>query len=173
MDKKQAKERIEKLKEEIRHYSYLYHVLDQPDISDSAFDTLKNELEELELKFSDLITPDSPTQRVSGEALDKFKKFKHPAPMLSFNDAFSRDETREWSERNYKIVGDASEKGYYCELKIFHDDRRIDGLLINIDYLYKRLFNFFDINHHNIILDINKEILSKTEAIFLLPPSPK
>ena len=89
MDKKQAKERIEKLKKEIWHHSYLYHVLDQPEISDSAFDTLKNELEELELKFPDLITSDSPTQRVSGKPLDKFQKFHHPAPMLSFNDAFS------------------------------------------------------------------------------------
>jgi DNA ligase (NAD+) len=127
MDKKQAQERIEKLKEEIRHLGYLYHVLDQPEISDSAFDTLKNELEELELKFPDLITPDSPTQRVSGEALDKFKKFKHPAPMLSFNDAFSRGEIKEWAERNDNIVGNAGEGGYYCELKI-------DGLAIELIY---------------------------------------
>ena len=127
MDKKQVKERIEKLKEEIRHHSYLYHVLDQPEISDSAFDTLKNELEELELKFPDLVTLDSPTQRVSGEALDKFRKFKHPAPMLSFNDAFSKEEMEEWFERNEKIVKNFDKDGYYCELKI-------DGLAIELIY---------------------------------------
>jgi DNA ligase (NAD+) len=127
MDKKQAKERIEKLREEIRHHSYLYHVLDKPDISDSAFDTLKNELEELELKFPDLVTSDSPTQRVSGKPLDKFKKFHHPAPMLSFNDAFSKEEMEDWITRNEKIVKDFNKNGFYCELKI-------DGLAIELVY---------------------------------------
>jgi len=127
MDKKQAKERIEKLKKEIRHHSYLYHVLDKSDISDSAFDTLKNELEELEYKFPDLITPDSPTQRVSGKPLDKFEKFHHLTPMLSFNDAFSREEMEDWITRNEKIVKDFDRKGFYCELKI-------DGLAIELVY---------------------------------------
>ena len=127
MDKKQAKERIEKLKKEINSHRYLYHVLDRPDISDSAFDALKNELEELEYKFPDLITPDSPTQRVGGEPLDKFSKFIHPAPMLSFNDAFGSEEMREWIERNDRIVKDWDKNGYYCELKI-------DGLAIELIY---------------------------------------
>lgn len=127
MDKKQAKQRIEKLKKEINFHRYLYHVLDKPDISDSAFDTLKNELEELELKFPDLVTSDSPTQRVGGKALDKFEKFKHPFPMLSFNDAFSQKEMENWLERNEKIVRDAHKSGYYCELKI-------DGLAIELVY---------------------------------------
>jgi len=127
MDKKQAKARIEKLKKEIWHHSYLYHVLDRPEISDSAFDTLKNELEELELKFPDLITSDSPTQRVSGKPLEKFNKFHHPAPMLSFNDAFGKEEMEEWFKRNEKIVKNFDKDGYYCELKI-------DGLAIELIY---------------------------------------
>lgn len=127
MDKKQAKERIEKLKKEIRHHSYLYHVLDKSDISDSAFDTLKNELEELEYKFPDLITPDSPTQRVSGKPLDKFEKFHHSAAMLSFNDAFSKQEMEDWITRDEKIVRDFAKHGFYCELKI-------DGLAIELIY---------------------------------------
>jgi len=127
MDKKQAKERIEKLKKEINSHRYLYHVLDRPDISDSAFDTLKNELEELEYKFPDLITPDSPTQRVGGKPLDKFIKFMHPTPMLSFNDAFGLEEIREWIERNERIVKGWGKNGYYCELKI-------DGLAIELIY---------------------------------------
>lgn len=125
MDKKQAKERIEKLKKEIWKHSYKYHVLDESDISDAAFDTLKNELEELELKFPDLITPDSPTQRVSGKPLKKFEKFHHSHPMLSFFDAFSHEEMIDWYERNDKIVKNFSKHGYYCELKI-------DGLAIEL-----------------------------------------
>jgi DNA ligase (NAD+) len=127
MDRKQSEERIEKLKKEINYHRYLYHVLDRPDISDAAFDALKNELEELENKFPDLITSDSPTQRVGGEPLDKFQKFSHSAPMLSFNDAFSEEEMRDWVKRNEKIVGDADKHGYYCELKI-------DGLAIELVY---------------------------------------
>jgi DNA ligase (NAD+) len=127
IDKEQAKERIEKLKKEINYHRYLYHVLDRPDISDSAFDTLKNELEELELKFPDLITIDSPTQRVGGKPLDKFQKFTHPASMLSFSDAFSVEEMEEWAKRNEKIVRDSNKHGYYCELKI-------DGLAIELIY---------------------------------------
>ena len=127
MDKKQTRERIEKLKKEIRHYSYLYHVLDKSEIPDSAFDTLKNELEELELKFPDLITPDSPTQRVGGKPLAKFEKFRHPVAMLSFNDAFDEQEMKDWTERNEKIVKDFYKFGFYCELKI-------DGLAIELVY---------------------------------------
>jgi DNA ligase (NAD+) len=127
ISKEQAKERIEKLKKEINYHRYLYHVLDRPDISDSAFDTLKNELEELELKFPDLITPDSPTQRVGGKPLDKFQKFTHPAAMLSFGDAFSDEEMEEWTKRNEKIVRDSNKHGYYCELKI-------DGLAVELIY---------------------------------------
>jgi DNA ligase (NAD+) len=127
MDKKQAKERIEKLKKEIWKHSYKYHVLDRPDISDAAFDALKNELEELEYKFPDLITPDSPTQRVSGKPLDKFQKLYHATPMLSFNDAFNMQEMFDWQNRNKKIVKDCDKNGYYCELKI-------DGLAIELVY---------------------------------------
>ena len=127
MNKEQAKDRVEKLKKEINYHRYLYHVLDRPDISDSAFDTLKNELEELELEFPELITVDSPTQRVGGKPLDKFQKFTHPAPMLSFSDAFSIKEMEEWAKRNEKIVRDSNRHGYYCELKI-------DGLAIELIY---------------------------------------
>jgi DNA ligase (NAD+) len=101
--------------------------LDEPDISDAVFDALKNELEELEYKFPDLITSDSPTQRVSGKALDKFQKFHHTTPMLSFNDAFDKQEMLDWQSRNEKIVKNYDKNGYYCELKI-------DGLAIELIY---------------------------------------
>ncbi|MCX6765294.1 MAG: hypothetical protein NT148_02020 [Candidatus Nealsonbacteria bacterium] len=89
MDRHQAKERIEKLRKTIDYHRYLYHVLDKQEISDSALDSLKKELFDLELAFSDLITPESPTQRIGGEPLKGFRKVSHKNLMLSFNDAFS------------------------------------------------------------------------------------
>lgn len=130
MDKKEARERIEKLKKGINYHRYLYHVLDAPAISDAVFDSLKNELEELEYKFPDLITPDSPTQRVGGEPLKEFKKIRHSAPMLSFNDAFSEQEMLEWEKRYLDFLSNRVSpiaKRYYCELKI-------DGLAIELIY---------------------------------------
>ncbi len=124
MTKQEANKRIEKLRELINHHRYKYHVLDNPEISDAAFDTLKNELEELELKFPDLITPDSPTQRVGGEALDKFKKVGHSVPMLSLNDAFGEQELRDWEVRIKKLVPNAT-LDYFCELKM-------DGLAVSL-----------------------------------------
>jgi len=128
MTKKQAEKRIEKLKELINHHRYLYHTLDKPEISDSAFDTLKNELEELERKFPDLITPDSPTQRVGGEALEKFEKVSHGSPMLSLNDAFGEKEFKEWVERVLRLSsGQVKKIDYFCELKL-------DGLAVSLIY---------------------------------------
>ena len=126
MNKQEAKKRIEKLKEEINHHRYMYHVLDKLEISDAAFDTLKNELEELELQYPDLVTPDSPTQRVGGEALDEFKKVEHAVPMLSLNDAFGQEEIKAWEERIQKLVPQAK-IDYFCELKL-------DGLAVSLVY---------------------------------------
>lgn len=130
MNHKEAKERIEKLKKEINYHRYLYHVLDKPGVSDAIFDSLKNELEELEYKFPDLITPDSPSQRVGGEPLKEFKKVHHTTPMVSFNDAFSEQEMYEWEKRYTDFLDNNLENikdKYYCELKI-------DGLAIELEY---------------------------------------
>jgi DNA ligase (NAD+) len=117
MDKKEAKQRIEKLKKEISHYSYLYHVLDRPEISDAVFDSLKHELYKLEQQYPELITSDSPTQRVGGKPLAKFEKTRHKSPMLSIEDVFSEQELYEWEERIQKLV--ASQKlDYFAEMKI-------------------------------------------------------
>ena len=87
MGKQQIKERIEKLKQEIEKYRYAYHVLDKSLISDAALDSLKNELQKLETESPELITADSPTQRVAGRPLEQFNKVKHSAPMMSLFDA--------------------------------------------------------------------------------------
>ena len=126
MNLRKTKERIEKLKKEIDHYRYLYHVLDRSEISDAALDSLKNELAKLERQYPELITPDSPTQRVGGKPLDKFRKMAHHVPMLSLEDAFSEEDMRDWEERIKKVYlsGDYE---YFAELKI-------DGFAISLIY---------------------------------------
>ncbi len=129
MDKQQAKQRIKKLRETVNHHRYLYHVLDKQEISDSALDSLKKELFDLEQQFPDLITPDSPTQRVAGKPLKEFKKIKHGQRMISFNDAFSKEDMEDWRTRFIKLVPENQKNqiDYYCELKI-------DGLAIELIY---------------------------------------
>ncbi|MFZ3054840.1 MAG: NAD-dependent DNA ligase LigA [Minisyncoccales bacterium] len=127
MKKEEAKKRIEKLKKLVNHYRYLYHVLDKEEISDSAHDSLKNELFELEMQFPDLITPDSPTQRVGGKPLDVFEKVEREKKMLSFNDAFSREDMDNWENRNKKLLSKKDVVEYYCEPKL-------DGLAIELSY---------------------------------------
>lgn len=126
MTKREAKKRVRKLREEIEHHRYLYHVLDRQEISDAANDSLKHELQELERQFPDLVTPDSPTQRVGGEPREEFREVRHATPMLSLEDAFSPEELAVWEERNRKV----SPKGVYryiCELKV-------DGLAVELRY---------------------------------------
>ena len=132
MDKEAAQQRIGKLRKEIDRYRYAYHVLDKSLISDAALDSLKKELFDLETEHPDLVTPDSPTQRVAGKPLKEFAKVKHVERMTSFNDAFSEEDMRAWLERleNYlkkKIVPSGGIAPYYCELKI-------DGLAIELEY---------------------------------------
>ncbi|MBI5306567.1 NAD-dependent DNA ligase LigA [Candidatus Wolfebacteria bacterium] len=139
MTREEAKRRIEKLREEINRYRYAYHVLNKPLISDAVLDSLKKELFDLEIKFPDLITPDSPTQRVAGKPLENFKKTQHETPMLSFNDAFSEDDMRDWIKRVENYLGRSILKPktnppagglkplFYCELKI-------DGLAVELVY---------------------------------------
>lgn len=126
MNKKVASLRINKLKEEINHHRYLYHVLDQQEISDAALDSLKHELYNLEQLYPDLITSDSPTQRVGGAPLSEFKKYKHSQPILSIEDAFSIEEIKDWQARLEKILNEPI-KGYYAELKM-------DGLTMVLTY---------------------------------------
>ena len=117
MDKLQAKKRIEKLKAVISYHRYLYHVLDKQKISDAALDSLKHELYKLEQKYPDLITPDSPTQRVGGAPLKKFNKIRHKALMLSIEDIFSAKELQDWENYLKRLVPNTN-FDYFCEPKI-------------------------------------------------------
>ena len=123
MDKTEAKKRVEKLRKLIDRYRYLYHVLDRQEISDEALDSLKHELYELEQKYPELVTPDSPTQRVGGKPLDKFSKVRHKVRQWSFEDVFNEEEIRKFDERVKKALEkDLGRRpavvDYVCELKI-------------------------------------------------------
>lgn len=127
MDFINAKKRIDKLKAEINYHRYNYHVLDQESISAAALDSLKNELFLLENQYPELITFDSPTQRVAGEPLAKFIKVRHSRPMISLYDAFSEEDMMAWQERNVNYLKHSWQGEYYSELKL-------DGLAISLRY---------------------------------------
>ncbi len=127
MTKEDAEKRILKLRELINDYRYHYHVLDESIMSEAAADSLKHELAELEMEYPELITPDSPTQRVAGRALDKFEKVTHEKRMISLADVFSRDEVMEWINRNRKLVPGG-------EIKEFFTDIKMDGLACSLKY---------------------------------------
>jgi len=129
LTREEAKERIEKLKKLIEKYRYARHVLDQELVPIEVEDSLKRELFELEQKFPEFITPDSPTQRVGGKVLEKFEKVKHPEPMLSLNDAFSEEDLRNWFERISKLLSkeEIQRIEFFCEPKL-------DGLAIELIY---------------------------------------
>lgn len=124
----QPKERIEKLRELINDYRYHYHVLNESIMSEAAADSLKHELTKLEQEYPELITPDSPTQRVAGTALDKFQKVTHKVPMISLNDVFNRDEVEAWVSRMDKLLpGEKGEHEFICDIKM-------DGLACALIY---------------------------------------
>lgn len=123
----EAKNRIDKLKKEIDLHRYNYHVLDEETISPAALDSLKMELFRLENEYPELITPDSPTQRVAGEVNERFKKVTHTRPMISLYDAFSENDMLEWENRNRRFLNKHLEDIYYCELKL-------DGLAVALSY---------------------------------------
>ncbi len=126
MTKTEAKKRIDQLRKVINHHRYLYHVLDQQEISDQALDSLKYELANLEKEYPDLITADSPTQRVAGEPLAKFQKVTHQVAQWSFDDAFTVEDIEDFEKRIIKLLGGAKPT-YDCELKI-------DGFKIILTY---------------------------------------
>ena len=117
---------------QIREHNYRYHVLDDPSVSDAEYDALMRELRALEAAYPELVSPDSPTQRVGGAASDKFAKVRHPVPMLSLGNAFDQAGLRAWHERVIKLLGDDQQIAFVCEPKI-------DGLAIALTYENGRL----------------------------------
>jgi DNA ligase (NAD+) len=120
--------RIEALREELRHHEHLYYVLDEPVWTDAQYDQRMNELRALEAERPDLITPDSPTQRVGGKPKDGFVKVPHSRPMLSLDNAYNEAELRAWADRVAGGLASSEKVRYVCELKL-------DGLSLALQYV--------------------------------------
>jgi DNA ligase (NAD+) len=121
-----AEKKIEALREKIRHHEYQYYVLDDPEISDFEFDKLMEGLKALEAENPDLVTPDSPTQRVGGKPREGFSKVRHSSPMLSLDNTYNEDELRAWERRVHDLSG-RKDVEYVCELKL-------DGMSMALRY---------------------------------------
>ena len=122
-------ERLERLRQAVRYHAYRYYVLDDPVISDAEYDALWHELVALEAEHPELVTPDSPTQRVPGAAAERFAKVRHPAPILSLGNAFGPEELSAWRERFAKLLpaDELARVQYVVEPKI-------DGLTVVLHY---------------------------------------
>src|SRR5947209_15840765 len=94
---------IDTLREQLRHHEYLYYVMDAPEISDAEYDRLMNELKALEGMHPELVTVDSPTQRVGGKPREGFQKVPHSRPMLSLDNAYNEQELRDWDRRVHEL----------------------------------------------------------------------
>jgi DNA ligase (NAD+) len=123
---KNVQGKIEALREKIRYHEHRYYVLDDPEISDAEFDRLMNQLKKLEAEHPELITPDSPTQRVGGKPREGFVKVAHSSQMLSLDNAYNEQELRDWERRVHELTGQTS-AAYVCELKM-------DGLSMALRY---------------------------------------
>src|SRR6188472_409639 len=119
-------QKIEALREKLRHHEHLYHVLDAPEITDAEYDAMMRELKALEQAHPELVTPDSPTQRVGGKPREGFVKVPHSSPMLGLDNALNEDELRRFDAR-VKTLLKAEEYQYVAELKL-------DGLSMATHY---------------------------------------
>jgi len=129
-DLEEAQKRIEKLRTEINHHNYRYYVLDNPEISDAEYDALMQELQQLESKYPQFLTPDSPTQRVGAEPLEAFGVVEHPVPLLSLGNAFSSEELFAWYTRISRLLGHTRFD--------FVGEHKIDGLAVALTYVNGR-----------------------------------
>ncbi|MBU0951709.1 MAG: NAD-dependent DNA ligase LigA [Elusimicrobia bacterium] len=128
-----TKHLIESLRKEIKHHDHLYYVKSQPDISDTEYDKLIKKLQALEKEHPELITPDSPTQRVSGEITKEFKTIKHTSPMLSLDNTYSEEEVIEWEKRINKTIPETEYE--------FVVEPKIDGISCSVTYSHGLLNN--------------------------------
>jgi DNA ligase (NAD+) len=126
MTREEAAQRLEALREQIHHHDYLYYVEARPEITDDAYDRLMRELDELETRFPELVTPDSPSQRVAGTPTDVFKPVEHRVAMLSLDNTTTPDQLREFEARLKRALPGAA-FAYVCEPKI-------DGLGVALVY---------------------------------------
>src|SRR5512138_2327920 len=123
---KDIEKQVESLRDKIRYHEHRYYVLDDPEISDAEFDKLMDQLKKIEAENPELITPDSPSQRVGGKAREGFAKVRHSTPMLSLDNTYNEDELRGWERRVHELSG-RKDVEYVCELKL-------DGMSLALHY---------------------------------------
>jgi len=123
----EVKKEIEKLRDEIRRHDYSYYALSQPKVSDKEYDALMQKLKQLEERYPDFKSPDSPTVRVAGMVLEGFQTVRHRKKMLSLDNTYSFEELKDWAKRVEKGLGSVRDIEYVVELKI-------DGLSANLPY---------------------------------------
>jgi DNA ligase (NAD+) len=131
MDKRAAEKRIKRLRSVINRHRYLYHVKDSPEIADQAYDSLKDELIELENEYPEFVTDTSPTQRVGGQPLDKFERVQLPVRQYSFDNVFSSSELKDWHEKTVRF---AKKAGFKKENVQYLAELKIDGLKVILEY---------------------------------------
>ena len=120
-------QQIQALRDELRHHEHLYYVLDAPELTDAQYDALMNRLKKLEAEHPELVTADSPTQRVGGKPREGFVKTPHSRPMLSLDNAYNEEELRAWDQRVREALPSSETVRYVCELKL-------DGLSLALHY---------------------------------------
>jgi DNA ligase (NAD+) len=126
-----VEDRIKELREQVNYHSYRYHTLDDPEVGDDVYDALYNELKALEEEHPELVTPDSPTQRVGEEPISKLEKVRHPQPMLSLANARSEEQLRDWVQRMKNHLAREGIEGAEFE---YVAEPKIDGLAISLIY---------------------------------------
>ncbi len=127
MTVKEIKQKIEDLRKKLHNWNYAYYVLDNPEVDDAVYDAGIKELIELEKKNPELITPDSPSQRVGTEPVSDFKKVRHKTPLYSLDNALNFEELEDWEEKIFRVLGEKTKIDYVCEMKI-------DGLAMALTY---------------------------------------
>src|SRR5438270_5036615 len=125
--KPSLEQELQELRDTLRHHEHLYYVEDSPEITDAQYDALMNRLKKLEAEHPELVTPDSPSQRVGGKPKEGFPKLPHSRPMLSLDNAYNEAELRAWEQRVRDALPSAEKVRYVCELKL-------DGLSLALHY---------------------------------------
>src|SRR3984885_11325682 len=120
-------QQCQELRDQLRHHEHLYYVEDSPELTDAQYDALMNTLKRLEAEHPELVTPDSPSQRVGGKPKDGFVKMPHSRPMLSLDNAYNEEELRAWEQRVRDALPSSESVRYVCELKL-------DGLSLALHY---------------------------------------
>ncbi|MEK7586020.1 MAG: NAD-dependent DNA ligase LigA [Patescibacteria group bacterium] len=167
MNDNEAKNRIQKLRDEISRLRVEYHIDDKPTVTDDIYDSLAKELAELEVKFPQFRDPDSPLSRVAGKPLDKFKKVRHEIRLLSLGNVFSSEELFSWEKRNLKLLEIEKQLEYFCELKF-------DGLAISLIYENGKFIRGATRGDGEVGEDITENLkMVESIPLVLLAPYPK